>query len=62
LAVAEGAAQRVQDADELIRVTQELLRDDVALSEMKARGQEFVANHQGATDKAIELIGRHLSV
>ncbi len=62
LAVTAGAAQRVQDAAELVKVAQALLQDDAALTEMKVRGQDFVATHQGATDKAIDLIGRHLSV
>ena len=62
LAVAQGAAQRVQDAAELVKVAQELLQDEAALAAMKAHGLDFVATHQGATDKAIDLIGRHLSV
>ena len=62
LAVSSGAARRVQDATELVKVAQELLKDEVALAAMKEQGHAFVATHQGATDKAIDLIGRHLSV
>jgi 3-deoxy-D-manno-octulosonic-acid transferase len=62
LAVAAGAARRVQDVAELLSVLQGLLKDEVALAEMRARGQDFVATHQGATDKAMLLIAQHLSV
>ena len=62
LAVSSGAARRVQDATELVKSAQELLQDEAALAAMKEQGHAFVATHQGATDKAIDLIGRHLSV
>jgi len=61
LAVSEGAAQRVPDAVELVKVAQQLLQDDAVLIEMKARGQDFVATHQGATDKAMALIVQNLA-
>lgn len=56
LAVAAGAAVRVNDADELFHAAQKLLNDAVALAEMNRRGTQFVAAHRGATDKAMALI------
>ncbi|MBW8078814.1 MAG: glycosyltransferase, partial [Gallionella sp.] len=60
LAVAAGAAKRVQDADELVRVQHELLNDGVALGEMRSAGLSFVAAHRGATDQAMRLVSRYL--
>lgn len=56
LAVAAGAAVRVNDADELFQAAQKLLNDTAALAEMNRRGTQFVAAHRGATDKAMALI------
>ena len=55
-AVAAGAAVRVEDAGGLLQVAQKLLADDTALDEMSKRGVQFVAAHQGATDKAMGVV------
>ena len=56
LAIEAGAAVRVGDADELLQVAQKLLDDSGALAEMSKQGTQFVASHQGATDKAMAVI------
>jgi len=56
LAVEAGAAVRVEDAGGLLQVAQKLLADDSALDEMSKRGVQFVASHQGATDKAMGVV------
>ena len=56
LAVAAGAAVRVEDAGGLLQIAQKLLADDSALDEMSKRGVQFVAAHQGATDKAMGVV------
>ncbi|MBI5919594.1 MAG: lipid IV(A) 3-deoxy-D-manno-octulosonic acid transferase [Nitrosomonadales bacterium] len=61
LAVAAGAAQRVQDAAELILAAQALLPDTAKLSEMGRCGLGFVAANQGATAKAQTLIAETLA-
>ena len=60
LAVEAGAAKRVNDARELVTAQQALLRDEKALAEMKRLGLRFVAAHQGATEKAMQVIHQHL--
>jgi 3-deoxy-D-manno-octulosonic-acid transferase len=60
LAVTAGAAKRVNDASELVTVQQSLLCDEAALNEMKQQGLRFVAAHQGATDKAMGIIGQQM--
>lgn len=62
LAVAAGAARRVSDATELVRILQYLIENEVALAEMHQHGLRFVAMHQGATNKAMLLIAQHVSV
>ncbi|MCX7194006.1 MAG: lipid IV(A) 3-deoxy-D-manno-octulosonic acid transferase [Proteobacteria bacterium] len=57
LAVEAGAAVRVNDATELFHTAQTLLADTCALTEMRKNGMQFVAAHQGATDKAMAVIG-----
>jgi hypothetical protein len=37
-----------------------LLCDEAALNEMKQQGLRFVAAHQGATDKAMGIIGQQM--
>jgi len=54
LAVEAGAALRVGNAEELFRVADSL--DDAALDAMGRKGVQFVASHQGATDKAMSVI------
>lgn len=61
LAVEAGAARRVADADELLRAANTLLADDAALAAMGRQGRQFVAAHQGATGKAMDVVGRYLA-
>jgi len=56
LAVEAGAAVQVGDAPELLQSAQKLLNDAGALAEMQKQGMQFVAAHQGATDKAMAVI------
>jgi 3-deoxy-D-manno-octulosonic-acid transferase len=60
LAVEAGAAVQVSDAAELILVAQRLLNDASALASMRKQGVRFVAAHQGATDKAMNVIAKVL--
>ena len=62
LAVEAGAAVRVADADELFRVADILLNDAGTLAEMGQQGVRFVAAHQGATEKAMGVVGAVLKV
>lgn len=61
LAVEAGAAVQVSDAADLLQVAQKLLNDASALESMRKQGVRFVAAHQGATDKAMEIINKVLS-
>ena len=61
LAIEAGAAQRVSDADELVQAVAKLLDNANTLSTMRAAGSRFVATHQGATDKAMQLIKQHIA-
>lgn len=60
LAVEAGAAIRVNDVRELITAQQSLLGDESGLREMQRQCANFVAAHQGATDKAMVVISHHL--
>lgn len=60
LAVAAGAAVQVNDANELFNTADKLLNDANGLTEMRSQGVKFVASHQGATDKAMDIINRYL--
>ncbi|MEI7456820.1 MAG: lipid IV(A) 3-deoxy-D-manno-octulosonic acid transferase [Nitrosomonadales bacterium] len=60
LAVEAGAAVRVNDATELFQVAGNLLCDEDRLAAMRQQGVQFVASHQGATDKAMDVITRAL--
>lgn len=46
-----GAARRVHDADELIMTVAELLNDQEQREAMRQAGQQFLTQHQGATEK-----------
>ncbi len=61
LAIEAGAAQRLSDAEELVQVAANLLGNANTVSAMRAAGLRFVINHQGATDKAMQLIQRHIT-
>lgn len=56
LAVEAGAVIRVSDATELVQVAQRLLADAAVLAEMSKQGVRFVNAHQGASDKALQVI------
>ena len=50
-AVVAGAARRVGDADELVRVGGQLLADAPAREHMRANAEAFIAAHRGAVDR-----------
>ena len=50
-AVAAGAARRVGDADELMRVAGQLLADAPARERMRSDAEAFIAAHRGAVDR-----------
>lgn len=56
LAIEMGAAQRVQDAEELMTVAMRLLSDDVTRQAMGNAGLEFATRHRGATARLVTLI------
>jgi len=60
LAIEAGAALRVTDAAELIAVMQRIMADTNALAEMRTQGLQFVAEHRGATKKAMGVIEQYL--
>lgn len=62
LAIEAGAAVRVSDAQELFQVAGKLLNDTVTLAGMGQKGVQFVAAHQGATDKAMAVINKVLAL
>jgi 3-deoxy-D-manno-octulosonic-acid transferase len=57
LAVACGAAVQVDNADELVRQLNILLQDAASLARMGQAGLQFVSDNQGATERAVTLIG-----
>ena len=61
LAIEAGAAQRVSDEGELVRVDANLLGIANTLSTMRVAGLRFVATHKGSTDKAMQLIKQHIA-
>ncbi len=56
LAVAEGGARRVDDADDVVRQMNALLPDAERLAQIGKAGLRFVSDNQGATERALELI------
>ena len=56
LAVEAGAAVQVNNAQQLMQTARDLLDDVSALELMSKQGAKFVASHQGATDKAMQII------
>ncbi len=58
LAVEQGAAVRVQDANNLAEKLQQLLTQPELLSQMSKAGLHFVHANKGATDKAIAIIAQ----
>lgn len=61
LAIASGAALKIDSADDLIQTASELLGNPVRPAEMGRQGLQFVAAHQGATGIACRLIQSHLA-
>jgi 3-deoxy-D-manno-octulosonic-acid transferase len=61
LAIAEGAARRVADATALVRALRELFDAPQEMREMGAAGLRFVQANQGATERAVALVGKALS-
>jgi 3-deoxy-D-manno-octulosonic-acid transferase len=57
LAVEADAAVRVSDAQQLMQEAKRILNDGDALEVMGKQGVRFVASHQGATGKAMDIIG-----
>ncbi len=57
LAVEAGAAVQVQNADELMQKATLILEDQEKRVLMGRQGLAFVASHQGATGKAMDIIG-----
>lgn len=57
LAIAAGAALRVADAHALAEAARRLLTDKEAAQRMGAAAAAFSRRHQGATQRAMELIG-----
>lgn len=55
-ALAAGAARRVGDADELVRVAAALLADSDVRAAMGRHGREFAGRHSGATARTIEVL------
>lgn len=61
LAVEQGAAARVQDADGLVQTLQQLLHHPEKLEQMGNAGLAFVNANRGATDKALTIISQVLT-
>ena len=61
LAIEAGAAIRVSDADELMQEAARILQDAGRMALMERQGKRFVASHQGATGKAMDII-RHVKI
>lgn len=60
-ALAHGAALCVPDADELARALQTLFQNPARMSEMGTAGMDFVSANQGATERALSLIGQFVT-
>ncbi len=56
LAIAASAAIRINDAGELARAVQRLLKDRVMLARMAEAARVFSTAHQGATKRVLELL------
>jgi 3-deoxy-D-manno-octulosonic-acid transferase len=61
LAVAEGAAVRVQDAAELARKVQELFEHPEQAEQMGQAGLHYANSHRGATAQALSCISRFMA-
>lgn len=56
MAVACHAAMQIKHADDLVHQLNILFHDPQQLAEMGKAGQKFVADNQGATERAVQLI------
>ncbi len=56
LAIAAGAARRVDDADELFRTARDLLHDPARRQQQAEAARQFVAAHQGASRRALAVV------
>jgi 3-deoxy-D-manno-octulosonic-acid transferase len=56
-AIAEGAAVRVSDPGELMRVAEGLLRDPKRVRAMGEAGRRFMETHRGATERTLAMLG-----
>ena len=61
-AVEAGAAQRIADADELMRAVSALLGDAAKRSAMGNAGRAFCAAHRGATARTMKVVAGLLAV
>jgi 3-deoxy-D-manno-octulosonic-acid transferase len=61
-AVAAGAALRVADASDLMRVALKLLRDEPRRTAMGAAACTFAQTHRGATQRTMDAIGTQLAL
>ncbi|MFC0131335.1 3-deoxy-D-manno-octulosonic acid transferase [Massilia eurypsychrophila] len=57
-AVAAGGAQRVHDADHMLKLAASLLRDGAVREAMGERAMAFANRHRGATARTLELLQR----
>jgi 3-deoxy-D-manno-octulosonic-acid transferase len=61
LAIASGAALRVTDATNLMQTLQSLLENPQKIAKMGAAGIKFTQHNQGATERALTLVGQALN-
>jgi len=61
LAIASGAAIRVQDAMELVQTLQNLLSNPVQMAEISDAGLRFVDANRGATECALLHVNRYIA-
>jgi len=61
LAIEQGAATQVQDANDLAEALQQLLRQPEQLKQMGNAGLTFVHANRGATEKAMEKINQAIT-
>ncbi len=61
MAIASGAAVQVSHADDLVHQLNLLLHDSDRLSQMGQAGLQFVSENQGATERALMLMGMSIA-
>ena len=61
LAVASGAAMRVQDASDLAQILQNLLSNPHQMTEIGGAGRRFVNANRGATEQALLHVNRFIT-